>query len=92
MNFDYFDAELTRRANAKGSRLSTDVFRLPSGEIVYLQRSIDAADWACIVLFSPCDDGSAPSESKHWNYASEFEAEAALAAWEPELSPAPSGC
>ena len=84
MDFNYLDFELSQHLTAETPELPTDAFRLPNGQTVLLSRNANRVGHARITLLTS-------TVSKSWLYLSETEAEAALAAWEPDIASGPSG-
>jgi hypothetical protein len=70
-----------------------EVYRLPNGQIVYMERDINVEGWARITRLSNCvnADASADGRWSRWTYTSADDADSALAAWDPEEAAAPMG-
>jgi hypothetical protein len=70
-----------------------EVYRLADGQIVYMERDINVAGWARITRLtkSASSTAVAPGSWCRWTYASAADAASALAEWDPEIAPAPTG-
>lgn len=82
-----------RDCQDRGVKARAEVYRLPAGEIVYMERDINVEGWARITRLSCCAAHKAKPDTRwcRWTYVSADDADSALAAWDPETAAAPCG-
>jgi len=69
-----------------------EVYRLGTGQVVYIERDINVAGWARITrLSTSADSGTVSSPWSRWTYSCAADAAHALAEWDPDIAPAPAG-
>jgi hypothetical protein len=79
-----------RDSGDRGMKPRAEVYRLPDGQVVYMERDINVEGWARITRLSKCI-GSTTTADSRWTYTSADDAASALAAWDPEKTKAPAG-
>ncbi len=69
---------------------SAEVYRLANGSIVYIEKDINVAGWARITRLANLTPACSCRWTR-WTYASEADAQSALADWDPDTAAAPAG-